>query len=94
MAATDVYLAIRHVPETLPRRGDEVKLGPIQATSATFDLLGGRYAMMLKASTYGSLTLQILGPDGVTYLDATTAKTADGTALFDAPKGTFRLLVA
>jgi hypothetical protein len=94
MAATDVYLAVRHVPEVLPRRSDEVKLGPLQATSANFNLLGGRYAIMVKASTYGSLTLQILGPDGATWLNALRALTADEAALIDAPKGTFRLLVA
>jgi hypothetical protein len=93
VAATNVYLAIRHVPETLPRRSDEVKIGPIQATSGAFDLLGGRYAMLWSAETYGGLTLQILGPAG-TYLTAVAEKVADGTALFDGPKGTYRLLVA
>jgi hypothetical protein len=93
MAATDVYLAIRHVPETLPRRSDEVKLGPIQATSEPFILFGGRYAMLWSAQNYGSLTLQILGPAG-TYLTAVEAKTQDDSTLFDGPKGTYRLLVA
>lgn len=94
MAATAVYVSLKRVPLSAPLIVDDVTYSNISATTAAFTLAGGRYAIAVKASTYGSVTLQVLGPDAATYLTAATAIVADGCALIDAPPGTYKILVA
>lgn len=66
------------------------------ADSNTFPLDGGAYCMDIVASWGGgSITLKRLGPDGLTYLTAATALSADGTSGSIAlPKGTYKFVVA
>ena len=66
----------------------------ISTTTAGLPLLGGLYGLAVIGTSFGSVTLQILGPDGSTYLTAATAITANGTALADLPPGTYRLALA
>jgi hypothetical protein len=67
----------------------------ISATTGQFPLAGGRYALMASATWGGgSVTLDILGPDGTAWLVAATALIANGTALVDLPTGTYRFAVA
>ncbi len=75
--------------------GDGVNFQNISATPAVFPLDGGCYAIDVIATwNSGSVTLQRQGPDGATYLTATTALSADGTSGAVAlPKGIYRLLV-
>lgn len=94
MAATAIYASITRIPLSgVPT--ENVSYDNIAATTAAFVLTGGRYAISVKASTFGSVTLQMLGPDDTTYLTAATAIAADGMATgLELPPGFYRLLVA
>jgi hypothetical protein len=46
------------------------------------------------ASTYGTVTLQALGPDGSTWLTAATAFAANGTETADLCPGQYRVALA
>jgi hypothetical protein len=75
--------------------GDGVNFQNIAATTAAFPLDGGCYALDVIATwNSGSVTLQRQGPDGATFITATTALSADGSSGAVAlPKGIYRLLV-
>ena len=93
MAATAVYARITRVPYA----GQNVEgksFSNISATPSNFFLNGGRYAVQVKASTYGSVTLQVLGPDDTTLLTALAAFTADGTGIVDLPPGNYTFTIA
>ena len=64
------------------------------ATGGSFELTGGIYLLECIASNYGSVTLQKLGPDGVTWLTAATAFTTNGTETAYLTRGTYRWLVS
>lgn len=67
------------------------------ATGGGVSLPAGRYSFAL-VGTFGgaTVTLQMLGPDGVTWLPvgSATALTAAGRELVEIPSGTYRALVA
>jgi hypothetical protein len=66
----------------------------ISATPAAFYLSGGQYAVIASATFGGgSLTLQVLAPDNVTYVTAATAISAAGVSVVFLPKGQYQLLV-
>ncbi len=68
----------------------------ISATTAAFLLYGGKYAMTVHATWGGgNVHLQILLPDGSTYLDvgSSTNFTADGFAVVDLPPGSYKFTV-
>ena len=72
MAATAVYASITRIPLSgVPT--ENVSYDNIAATTSAFVLNGGNYSIAVKASTYGTVTLQILGPDDTTYLTVLTA---------------------
>jgi len=75
--------------------GDAVNFRNISTTPDPFKLDGGCYVVdVIGTWNSGSVTLQRQGPDGATYLTATTALSADGTSGAVAlPAGTYRLLV-
>lgn len=66
-------------------------------TSTAFKLIGGRYLLEVAAGgSAGTVTLNKLGPDGVTFLTVapvTPAITAAGTVLYDLPLGNYQLVV-
>lgn len=67
------------------------------ATGAAALWPGGKGQFALAGTVGGAtITLQILGPDGTTYLSlgSAVALTAAGVANFEAPAGTIRALVA
>jgi hypothetical protein len=72
-----------------------VKFTNIAATTAVFNLDGGKYGVTCKA-TYGggSVTLQILAQDGVSWEPALSAFSADGYATIDLPPSQFRVALA
>lgn len=93
MAVTAVYANIARIPMSgLP--GDSHLVSNVSATTGSFTLHGGRYAVIVVGATFGTLTLQILGADGTTWLTALTAFTASGTAVGDMPEGLYRWLLA
>ena len=61
----------------------------------SFSLLGGRYLLAATATwNAGSLALQMLMPDGSTYIGITNGSlSADGTLSLDLPAGSYRLAV-
>jgi hypothetical protein len=93
MAATAAYVNISHIP-VAGAAGDAQGFSNINATTAAFHLLGGKYGVTVKASTYGTVTLQILAADGSTYLPAMTAFAADGYASADLPEGQYKVALA
>ena len=64
------------------------------ATGGSFELTGGIYLLECVASLYGTVTLQTLGPDGVTWLNCATAFSANGTETAYLTRGTYRWLVS
>ena len=93
MAATAVYANIVRVPDA-GRVDENVKFFNINATTAAFNLDGGKYCIDVIASTFGTVTLQRLGPDGSTYLTALNAFSANGTANADLPPGQYKVALA
>jgi hypothetical protein len=67
----------------------------ISATPAPFTLRGGNYGVTAHATWGGgTVTLQRLSPDGVTFVTVLTAFSADGYQNQNLPSGTYQLLVA
>lgn len=67
----------------------------ISATTAAFALRGGRYNVAVVATFGGgSVTLQRMGPDATTWLNALTAFSANGVQLADLASGNYRWLIA
>lgn len=93
MAATSVYASVARVPLD-SQAGDAQTFSNISTTTAAFSLKGGIYVLAVKASTYGTVTLQALGPDGSTYITALEAVAADGTSAGYLATGTYRILIA
>lgn len=89
MAATAVYASVQPVLYA-PRSGDGNIQSNISATSTTFSLSGGRYFLKVVGSTFGTVTLEVLGDDGATWLTAATAFSANGTAGVDLGPGAYR----
>lgn len=59
-----------------------------------FPLIGGYYAIEVVATGFGSVTLQALGPDQVTWLNAATAVVANGITYAYLPQGQYRWTAA
>jgi hypothetical protein len=94
MAATAVYANINRIPRSGGTTGQCQSFSNISVTSGAFVLYGGEYAVDVIGSTFGTVTLQRLGPDGSTWLTALTAFAANGTANADLPPGTYKLALA
>jgi len=93
MAATAVYCTITRVP--LTAAPDDAKaFSNVSATPASFQLRGGTYCVDVIGSTFGTVTLTRLGPDGSTYLTALTAFAANETANATLPPGVYKLALA
>jgi hypothetical protein len=93
MAVSAVYAAISRVPMDGMASDSHIESN-ISATTAAFQLRGGRYGITAIGTAFGTLTLQVLGADGTTWLAAATALTANGTALLDIPGGSYRWALA
>lgn len=69
----------------------------VDATPDAFTLMGGKYAVAVVATwnTSGTVGLQVLGPDGSTYLSVSAATdfSADGFATVDLPHGTYKFVI-
>lgn len=75
--------------------GDGIAHSNISANTAAFTLLGGKYAVCGLATGTGTLGLQVLGPDGVTWLPVFAAWTTTANfAVVDLPPGTYRWALA
>jgi hypothetical protein len=93
MAVSAVYCIISRIPGNGPWEQSHIESN-ISTTSGTFILQGGKYAMDTIGTSFGSVTLQRLGPDGSTYVTAATAVVANGAATVDLPPGIYKLALA
>jgi hypothetical protein len=68
----------------------------ISATTSPFRLLGGTYGVTATAAAWasGSITLEILSADQLTWINVSTAFIANSFATVTVPNGIYRLLVA
>jgi hypothetical protein len=95
LAATAVYVNVGRVPQGRGDIDDNQKFTNIAATTAAFNLDGGKYGVSVHATfAAGSVTLQIIAQDGTTWLPALTAFTADSYATIDLPPSQYRIAVA
>jgi hypothetical protein len=71
-----------------------VHFANISATTAAFIVAGGVYALSVVATFGGgSVQLQLLGPDGSTWLNVGAAITANGYVSQTLPPGSYRLSI-
>lgn len=67
----------------------------IAATTAAFSLLGGKYGIAANATGAGTMGVQMLGPDGSTFIAAHTAFAAvTGFIVVDLPPGQYKFVIA
>jgi hypothetical protein len=99
MAATAVYASVVRVPlGSVPT--ENKTFSNISATTASFGLGGGKYSFLVKASTYGTVSLQVLLPDNTTWATApgdtgeSPSLVADGAVTTDLPPGQYRVAIA
>lgn len=66
------------------------------ATSAAFELKGGRYAFEFMGTGTGTVDLKIVGPDGVTLLACglTQITATAGWQVIDLPPGQYKVVIA
>jgi len=81
----------------MPTATESVSFSNIGATTAAFQLRGGKYGVSAVATFGGgSVKLQMLGPDASTFLSvlAATDFAAAGYAVIDLPPGQYRFTIA
>lgn len=67
----------------------------ISASTAAFALLGGKYAIAASATGTGTMGLQMLAADGVTFIAVHTAfATVTGFVVVDLPPGQYKFALA
>lgn len=67
----------------------------VTSTSAQFTLSGGKYWLSAVGTfNSGSVTLQRVGPDGITLVTVATALTAAGGNVSDLPPGTYQVTIS
>lgn len=66
------------------------------AAPGPFTIQGGTYTFAIIATGSGTVTLQRLGPDGVTYINAATALSTSGavSAALALPPGLYQIAIA
>ncbi len=67
----------------------------IAATTLQFPILGGKYSFDA-SGTWGSGNVQVelLGPDGSTWLNVGSSVTANGVQTLDLPAGQYRIAIS
>ena len=78
---------------------DFVSFSDLSATSPTFTVIGGRYFVAVTAGDWssGSVTLDVLGPDGATYVQVSSSASLSANGAFVAdlpPHGTYQLAIS
>lgn len=65
-------------------------------TSATFELRGGKYMVAFNGTGTGTVDVQRLGPDGVTFIacGVTQITATTGAQTLDLPPGQYRVVIA
>ena len=74
--------------------GDGQFFSNVSATQGPFKLNGGTYGITASATwSGGSVQLQLLAPDGATWIAAQTALSANGFAVLNLPPGQYQFAV-
>ena len=74
---------------------EAVQFSNIAATTAAFQLRGGKYAIVAAATGAGTMGVQMLGPDGATLIAVHTAFAAvTGFVVVDLPSGQYKFVIA
>lgn len=74
---------------------ETVRFQNIAATTAAFALKGGRYDIIATATGAGTMGLQILAADGVTFIPVHTAFAAvTGFVTVDLPPGQYKFAIS
>ncbi len=94
MAVSAVYIALTHISLDAHGSRESVQFSNISATTAAFQIMGGRYGITCMGTSFGSVTLQVQAFDGSTYLTAATAITANGVTIVDLPAGVYKFALA
>lgn len=97
MAATAVYISVDHMlrDDFKVTLDAPVLFSNISATTAAFTLSGGLYTVKCMGSTFGTVTLQVLGGDGTTWITALAAIAANSlSAATRFPPGSYRFAIA
>lgn len=77
------------------RAQEAVKFENIAATTSAFVLNGGRYQFAVTATFGGgSVGIEMLGPNGSSWLLVATALTAAGVVTYELPPGQYRVVIA
>ena len=71
-----------------------ITFGNISATTSSFNLGGGLYAVTCMGSSFGTVTLQKLAADASTYITCLTAFSANGYATVYLAKGTYQVAIS
>jgi hypothetical protein len=74
---------------------ESVLLPNISATTAAFQLRGGKYAIFANATGTGTMGLQLVSQDGTTLVPVHTVfSTVNGYTVVDLPPGQYKFFVA
>lgn len=74
---------------------ETIKFSSIAASTAPFNLKGGRYDIVATATGAGTMGLQILAADGSTFIPVHTAFAAvTGFVTVDLPPGVYKFVIA
>ena len=76
------------------RQVDSQFFSNISANTAAFTLEGGLYGVDVLGTGFGTVTLQKLCGDGLTWTPALTAFAANGYASVSLPRGQYRFALA
>lgn len=93
MAASAIYYTVQRIPEGGPSNTEGASESNV-TTPAAFTLTGGHYGLTVEASTFGTVTLEKLGPDGTTYIACDTSFSANGYHDKYLPAGTYKFVAA
>jgi len=94
MAVSAAYIALTHIPSGSASGRESVQFSNIATTTAAFILEGGLYGLSVVGVTFGSVTLQVLGYDGTTWMTAATAVAANGYSTANLMSGKYRFALA
>jgi hypothetical protein len=66
------------------------------ASTQTFNLEGGQYAIITKSTGSGTIDVSILGPDGSTYIPCgyTQVTATSSYTLISLPPGSYKMVIA
>ena len=71
-----------------------ISFSNIAATTAAFNLSGGKYGVTCMGTSFGTVALSRLAADASTYIPVFTAFAANGYVAVDLPKGNYKVVIS